>query len=95
MDIDGIDNFITYLYDEVHSSGKNKIIFIHCSAGMDRTGLVSGSYKMKYLNYSMKQVLEENSRFGGVRKFMHFNALNGLKWYCLSLKDSIEECLGQ
>ncbi len=72
--------------------GVGRVVFMHCSAGMDRTGLVAGAYKMKYLGMSMKEVLAENAGFGGHRKEMMFNALNGLKWYCLSIRPR-EHCL--
>ena len=58
VDLDDIEGFITDLYAQIHEKGRRKIVFIHCSRGMDRTGLVAGAYKMKYLNYEMKQVLE-------------------------------------
>lgn len=92
FNIDDIDNFVTELHDKVHKKGKNTIVFIHCSAGMDRTGYVAGSYKLKYLDYTLKEVLKENSKFGGPRKSMHFNALNGLKWFCFSHKER-EQCI--
>jgi hypothetical protein len=47
---------------------------------------------MKYLEYSMKRVIEENSKFGGGRKQMVFTTLNGLKWFCLAVKGSRENC---
>jgi protein tyrosine/serine phosphatase len=87
LDIDNIDELVTELHEEIHKSGRNKIIFIHCAAGMDRTGYVSGAYKLKYLNYSLEQVLQENSKFGGARKYMHINTYYGLKWFCFNHKD--------
>ena len=54
---------------------------------MDRTGYVSGSYKLKYLKGNLGGILQENSKFGGDRTEMHFNALNGLKWSCLKYRN--------
>ena len=52
-----------------------KIVYIHCSAGVDRTGYVSGSYKMKFNNASLKEVMKENMNvLKGHRKYMIFNA---------------------
>lgn len=56
FDLDQVDGLVSEIHEELEK-GSNKIIFIHCSAGMDRTGLVAGSYKLKYLNYSLQEVL--------------------------------------
>ena len=58
VDLDDIDDFVTDLHEQIHERGRRTVIFVHCSRGMDRTGLVAGAYKMKYFNYEMKQVLE-------------------------------------
>lgn len=94
VDVDRLDALLKELHEEIHGKkgGVPRVVFMHCSAGMDRTGLVAGAYKMKYLGWSMKEVLKENSGFGGPRKEMMFNALNGLKWYCLGIRPR-EQCL--
>ena len=70
-----------------------KIVYIHCSAGVDRTGYVTGAYKMKYKGASLKEVMRENMNvLKGHRKYMIFNAENGLEWYCFSLGRSQREC---
>jgi protein-tyrosine phosphatase len=47
--IDGIDQFITKLNDIIMNSKKPTIVYLHCSAGVDRTGYVAAAYRMKYL----------------------------------------------
>jgi len=75
------------------TSSKNTIVYIHCSAGFDRTGLVSGAYRMTYLDISYQQVMDENMNvIRPTRNHMHFNAFNGLQWYCMSIRDQ-EECV--
>ena len=68
-------------------------MYIHCAAGVDRTGYVAGAYKMKYLNATLKQVMDENlDVLKGHRKYMIFNAEKGLEWFCFSLGRSQKEC---
>jgi protein-tyrosine phosphatase len=43
-----MDDFVSELRDEVTKGKGPKIIYVHCSAGVDRTGYVAGSYRMKY-----------------------------------------------
>lgn len=50
LSIDDMDNFISGLRNEIKMVDGPKIIYIHCSAGVDRTGYVAGAYGMKYLN---------------------------------------------
>lgn len=93
VDFDDIDNFVTELHDEIHGKQQKRIIYIHCSAGVDRTGYVSAAYKLKFMNYTLKKAMGENIHIlKGLRKHMHFNTENGLKWYCHSLDRSKEDC---
>lgn len=56
-------------YDEVVSdlrqqllstSDSPRIIYLHCKAGVDRTGSITAGYAMKYLGYSYKDALAIN-----------------------------------
>jgi hypothetical protein len=53
------------ILQEIHQNleiQKNKpvIIYIHCNAGRDRTGLIVASYRMKYLQQNISQALLAN-----------------------------------
>lgn len=54
------DNLNTLLFtlDSYMNEMKPTIVFFHCSAGIDRTGYVSGAYKMKYYHMSLKEVMK-------------------------------------
>lgn len=70
------------------------IVYIHCSAGIDRVGYISGAFQMKFKDKSFKEVVQENlAVMKEHRGHMHFNTYNGLQWYCLSLQRSEKECL--
>ena len=62
------------------------VIYIHCEAGKDRTGEISGSYYMKYLNWEFNQALwYDNHCVEGTRD-ISTESKNGLQWYCYYLK---------
>lgn len=91
-----IDN-MNLLMKEI-SKGMNSpfptIVYIHCSAGIDRAGYASGAFKMKFKDEPFEQVVKENLEImKQFRGHMHFNTYNGLQWYCLSLGRSEKECL--
>ena len=93
MVIDQINGVLEQIRKNMNSPIKT-IVYMHCSAGLDRVGYVSGAFKMKFMNESFKSVMEENLEI--LREFrghMHFNTYNGLQWFCLSLGRSEEECL--
>ena len=85
ISFDRLNTLLSKLHSLLHNSQPTHI-YVHCSAGVDRTGYVGGAYKMKYLNKSLTEVLQENLLvLSGYRSFMHFNTFNGLQWFCLSL----------
>lgn len=54
---------------------------------------MTAAYKLRFLNYTLKKAIKENIEvMAGLRKHMHFNTENGLKWFCHSLKKNKEEC---
>lgn len=72
---------------------KNIIVFLHCQAGVDRTAYVAGSYRMKYLNKSLAEVMKENMDvLKGHREYMISYPENGLQWFCYNLGRSQEQC---
>jgi len=59
------------------------IIYIHCQAGIDRTGELSGAYMLTYLSKSLEDVTKISNDIAGgeISKY----SLNALKWYNLLL----------
>ena len=93
VSFDKLNSLLKQVKNYLKSSNPT-IVYVHCSAGVDRTGYVGGAYKMKYQKKSLSQVLDENLNIlKGLRKNMHFNTYNGLQWYCLSLGRTEKECL--
>eukprot|EP01087_Luapelamoeba_hula_P005365 TRINITY_DN15442_c0_g1_i1.p1 TRINITY_DN15442_c0_g1~~TRINITY_DN15442_c0_g1_i1.p1 ORF type:complete len:257 (-),score=38.18 TRINITY_DN15442_c0_g1_i1:43-813(-) len=64
-------------------NGRSLVYYIHCEAGTDRTGEVSGSYYMKYLNWTYQQALAFDATISH-RPISVFSR-NGLQWYCYYL----------
>ncbi len=77
---------IPLLHEMVHGNkiqrnGQLNIIYIHCEAGTDRTGQVSGAYYMQYLNWSYEKTLTFDYQYRPIAA-MSEKALN---WYCWHL----------
>jgi protein-tyrosine phosphatase len=67
---------------------KPLVIYVHCEAGKDRTGEVSGSYYMRYLGWEFAKALYyDNHVVHGTRDIMNFSR-NAMQWYCYYLKYS-------
>jgi protein tyrosine/serine phosphatase len=78
---DKLDHFSEKLHNYITANTPKPVVYyIHCSHGVDRTGLVSGVYKMKYQNMSLKQVVDENFNVG--QRDMLWTTYYGLLWYC-------------
>ncbi|XP_026193762.1 uncharacterized protein LOC34620626 [Cyclospora cayetanensis] len=65
-----------------YSSKRAPIVLMHCHHGRDRTGLIAGAYKMKYLGFSLAEAWMDNRALG----MQLFEAINSLMWYCLYLE---------
>jgi protein-tyrosine phosphatase len=63
------------------------VIYIHCEAGMDRTGEVSGSYYMRYLNWPFQYALSYDNTCIENRNISNFSR-NSFQWYCYYLQIS-------
>jgi hypothetical protein len=60
---------------------------------VDRTGYVAGAYRMKYLDKSLEEVMEENYEvLKGHRNYMVSYPENGLQWFCFNLGRPQKEC---
>lgn len=54
-----VDNIYTILNTK-RKDGRDVLVYIHCDAGRDRTGMLTSIYKMKYQNKSLTTVKSEN-----------------------------------
>jgi len=68
-------------------NGVTTVIYIHCDAGMDRTGEVSGSYYMRWLNWTFHEALYYDDNAIEDRN-IHVASRNALQWYCYNLVDT-------
>eukprot|EP00911_Craspedida_sp_UC1_P000303 UC1_evm4s229 len=60
------------------------VFYLHCEAGMDRTGEMSGSYYMRYLNWTFTKALSYDDSVE--TRNITVESRNSLQWYCLYLK---------
>jgi len=77
------------------SSGLPLVVYIHCEAGVDRTGEVSGAYMMQYLNANYTYVMAYDYSIEG--RDIETASEWGVQWYCLYLHwglnyDSVPDC---
>ena len=64
------------------------MIFVHCTAGEDRTGEISGAYYMQYLNMSFHQALEIDNT--NENRDIRCMSANELMWYCYYLQVALK-----
>lgn len=83
-----VDQVITDLRIQVSKSGDTpRIIYVHCEAGLDRTGAVIAGYTMRYLEYSYVDALALNATLG--LRDPNSSAKLAIKLYALYLKNVI------
>jgi len=66
------------------SNATPSVLYIHCECGCDRTGEISGSYYMAYMNMSLHDAHVLDEKIAG-REILTDNH-NALDWYCFYLK---------
>ena len=70
-------------------NSQNTVIYVHCEAGLDRTGFTIGSYAMRYLGISYKDALVLNTSEGLPRNLNFFSEIP-LEKYAQYLKDTLK-----
>ena len=80
---DKLDSFLEMLNNELRV-GKHKIIYFHCTHGLDRTGLVSAAYKMKFKNETYHHVMKENRELAN--RDLKWTVINGINWFCQQMR---------
>eukprot|EP00730_Choanoeca_flexa_P011135 TRINITY_DN2381_c0_g1_i1.p1 TRINITY_DN2381_c0_g1~~TRINITY_DN2381_c0_g1_i1.p1 ORF type:complete len:239 (+),score=70.31 TRINITY_DN2381_c0_g1_i1:1-717(+) len=64
------------------------LVYIHCEAGMDRTGEMSGSYYLHALNYTFAHALAVDNSIES-RSISKYSR-NAFQWYCYYLQYTTE-----
>jgi hypothetical protein len=65
------------------------VIYIHCEAGKDRTGEVSGAYYLQYLKWQFKDAVAFDYNSPPQRQISP-DMLNGLQWFCYYLQYQLQ-----
>merc|ERR1712137_28327 len=85
---DDLPDKMSQLRDLLYTdNGVTTVIYIHCDAGMDRTGEVSGSYYMRWLNRTFHEALYYDDNAIEDRT-INVASRNALQWYCYNLRDT-------
>lgn len=82
-DLDDLPAKVPVLRSLLHTEGSAMpiVIYVHCEAGVDRTGEIMGSYVMGYQGKSYKEVLAFDDSVEP--RPISFEAENGLQWMAL------------
>eukprot|EP00761_Pharyngomonas_kirbyi_P011991 gb/GECH01012018.1/.p1 GENE.gb/GECH01012018.1/~~gb/GECH01012018.1/.p1 ORF type:complete len:287 (+),score=37.48 gb/GECH01012018.1/:1-861(+) len=79
--IDRLHHRIPKLHEMLHTKhDRPRAIYIHCEAGVDRTGEVSGSYYMQYLGWDFHKSLKFDNQVEP--RPIHKPLRNAMAWYC-------------
>ncbi len=81
---DKLPDLMQWLHDSLTQKYQNSAIYIHCEAGEDRTGEVSGSYYMKHLGWSFEKALEVDN--SNENRDIRCASAKALMWYCFNLQ---------
>ncbi len=81
---DKLPSLMTWLHDGLTSKYHNSVIYVHCEAGEDRTGEVSGSYYMRYLGMSFDKALSIDNT--NTNRDIRCASARALLWYCFHLQ---------
>eukprot|EP01104_Vermistella_antarctica_P006120 TRINITY_DN16858_c0_g1_i1.p1 TRINITY_DN16858_c0_g1~~TRINITY_DN16858_c0_g1_i1.p1 ORF type:complete len:282 (-),score=57.91 TRINITY_DN16858_c0_g1_i1:116-934(-) len=65
------------------------VLYLHCEAGMDRTGEVSGSYYVRNLGWDFQTALAYDNNIESTRN-IKIASQNAFQWYCLYLSTTPE-----
>lgn len=83
------DEVIVELRQQLISTNNSpRIIYLHCKAGLDRTGTVIAGYAMRYLGYSYEEAIAININ-QGLRRAPDFYGIMGIQDYARYLRDTI------
>jgi len=79
-----LENLLHNLLHSNTNRHKVKLIYIHCLAGHDRTGLVSSGYLMRFKSASFEEVKNINKQI--IKREMQILSNNEMRWYAYYLK---------
>ena len=73
------------------TDNRSTAIYVHCQAGKDRTGEVSGSYYMRYMNMTLQEATTLDRKIAG--RPIHYTNQLALEWYCVYLREVLNYSL--
>jgi hypothetical protein len=70
------------------------VVYVHCAAGVDRTGEASASYMMQYKGMSFHDAVKLNDHIA--KRPVHYLMMNAIRWYAYYLRDVLHiETVGE
>lgn len=76
------------LHSEAPFANTSIVVYVHCEAGMDRTGEISGSYYMQYLNWSFTKALDYNNHVES--RNISTSSMRAMQWFCYYLQYALD-----
>jgi len=76
-----LDKIIDKIHFHLHQKlDKPIVIYVHCNAGRDRTGLISAGYRMKYHDLNLKSAIKQN--IADVQRSSESFLSDAIRGYC-------------
>jgi len=83
--VDRLPAFVENIWDLVTADATPTVVaLIHCMCGCDRTGQVTGSFYMQYMNMSFHDAYALDKKIAG--RDINNNNKHAMLWHCLYLK---------
>ncbi|KAL0483018.1 imidazoleglycerol-phosphate dehydratase [Acrasis kona] len=74
---------LRFLHNQMKTASKSTVFYFHCGHGQDRTGELSATYEMQFMNKSYNTVMDFNIKLGMDVP----ENINAVDWYCEYLQN--------